>query len=45
VLLDDTLDRVLKIPFPHPAGFELVARRSYRGLWPFTMLTYRTKTR
>lgn len=41
VIVDDTLDRALRIPFPRPPGFELIAHRSYRGLARFTLLTFR----
>jgi hypothetical protein len=45
VILDDRLDRVLKIQFPRPPRYQLVARRSYGGLWPFTLLRYRAVNR
>jgi 4-amino-4-deoxy-L-arabinose transferase-like glycosyltransferase len=40
-VLDDSAARALKIATPRPAGFVLAARRHYRGLVGFSLLTYR----
>jgi mannosyltransferase len=40
VVMDDNMDRALRIPTPHPPGFKLVSRRHYAGLLPFAILGY-----
>lgn len=40
-IIDDSADRALKIGVPHPPGLELVVRRHYPGLVPFSLLGYR----
>lgn len=41
LVMDDVFDRALRIPLPHPRGFELVNRVHYSGLLSFTIVGYR----
>jgi mannosyltransferase len=41
VVIDDAVARFLRIGIPRPSGFELVDRRHYTGVIPFSLLTYR----
>ncbi len=41
IVLDDTIARALKIPAPHPSGFQLVSRQHYAGAFETDLLTYR----
>lgn len=43
LMLDDRFDAAVHLPTPHPAGFQLVARRHYRGLLPITVLGFRRR--
>ncbi len=40
VVLDDTIDRIIKLGTPHPTGFRLIARKHYPGAAPTDVLTY-----
>jgi uncharacterized membrane protein len=41
VVVDDAVLHVLQAPALAPAGYELIRRRHYPGLVPFSLLTYR----
>ena len=41
VVIDELVGRVLHLQWPHPSGFQLIAARSYPGLDPLTVLSYR----